>query len=224
MFVSHALRIMGYVCQRALWLADGQMVLDGSTADVIRRYRASTEQEFAERARVASEGSAIQMRNVVLTDARGERRYEFAPGEDLVVGISYALQDRAPDVEVFLKIVDGANRALVVARSGALPGVRLPAREGVARCVFPSLPLGPGNYHVWGRVARVQDDHDEISWQPMTVFAVPFPDAMERSWKDILPWEMPLLTLPARWSFDGAGGPSYFTEESLKVPAPFRIE
>lgn len=224
-FVSHALRHVGYVCQRALWLADGQIVEDGSSVEVIRRYRASAEHEFAERARVASEGSAIRVRNVALTDASGQRRYEFAPGEDLVVRISYTMQNRAPDVEVFLKIVDGANRALVVARSGALASVRPPAGEGVVRCVFPSLPLGPGNYHVWGRVVRVQDDHDEVPWQPVAVFAVPFPKAMERSWKDILPWETPLLTLPARWSFDGAESLSDFTEASTpEAPAPLRIE
>jgi len=213
-FVSHALRHVGYVCQRALWLADGRIIIDGPSAEVIRQYSAAAEQEFAERARVASEKSTILVRNVALTDARGQRRYEFAPGEDLVVGISYSMQDKAPDIEVFLKIVDGMNRALIVARSGALARSRIPAGEGVARCVFPSLPLGPGNYHVWGRVVRVRDDHDEVPWQPMAVFAVPFPDTMDRSWKDILPSEMPLLTLKARWSLDGAERPSDLAETS----------
>jgi hypothetical protein len=214
---------MTYVCQRAVWLADGGIVEDGPSAEVIRRYRADAEREFAERTRVASGGSSIQIRSVALTDSRGQGRYEFAPGEDLVVGISYAMQDRAPDVEVFLKIVDGTNRALVVARSGALAHARLSSGEGMLRCVFPSLPLGPGNYHVWGRVVRVQDDHDEVSWQPVAVFAVPFPDAMDRSWKDILPWEMPLLNLPARWSLDGAGSPTQFSDKSTpEFPAPIR--
>ncbi len=205
-FVSHHLSTVERVCQRVLWVDQGRIAELGDGPDVISKYRAAVERHLLEIARRASNAAAtMELEQALITDRYGIPRSEFRPGEDIVVNVHYQSRDAWPQVELVIKLATSAGTIILVARSGSLAELAGRPGKGMLRWTFPSLPLSPGTYRVWGRVASLPDRADEVPWHPLATFTMGRPSTQDHAWTDLLPWETSVLALPVRWTGDGAG-------------------
>jgi lipopolysaccharide transport system ATP-binding protein len=205
-FVSHDLGSVERLCHRTVWIREGQMQDVGPSSLVVQHYRESVEREFVAAARGGVEGSGgFEVERVVLTDLRGRERFEFEPGEGLVVNLHYRMHDGRLAPEISFKIVDGSQTTLAIAHSNTQASdAALARRHGVVQCAFETLPLTPKTYQVWGQVLRLPDFREEVVWQPMAAFAV----AETRSGGAAAAapahtWDVPILNVPTRWVLNG---------------------
>jgi ABC-type polysaccharide/polyol phosphate transport system ATPase subunit len=133
LLVSHSLGQVLQLCDHALWIDSGQIMAQGETKEVIRRYLAAVDEETAQRlldenartlldptphplATTALEtaprrwGSGpLRITTVEMLDAAGVARWSFAPLEPMTVKISYQA-DKAlaePIVSVLIHKLDG---------------------------------------------------------------------------------------------------------------------
>ncbi len=84
----------------------------------------------------------------MLRNARGRETYQFRPGENLVVDISYEAQKRIDKPIIALGVL-GVNTSCFTANM-LLDGHRPDFLEGAGQitCTFKSIPLLPQNYTV----------------------------------------------------------------------------
>lgn len=140
LFVTHNTWIVPQVCQRAIWLERGAIVMEGDPEEVVTRYRHSTteHEEVAE-----SPGSAIQLESLDLSPRA------ISPGHQL-------------DISVVARVAEPVDRArliLAVTRHDEFvcTGMVVPESESLFRRsgvhqihgTVARLPLRPGDYRVW---------------------------------------------------------------------------
>lgn len=205
-FVSHDLDSVQRICDRVLWIKEGQFQGIGAADQIVREYRSFVAQRsIAGSHRPLTGNGAVEVDRVVLTDLAGVPRGEFGLGEDILVDVHYRTSRISPaQIEFSLKVVDSGRRTLILASSGAkvLPPSRA---EGIVRCRFKDLPLAPGTYQIWSQVVRLPDRGEEIPWQPSATFAVPETEGQDLHHSIVLhPNDRPILNIPAHWSLDGA--------------------
>ena len=103
LFVSHSLEAVRSLCDKAVWLDNGRVVVSGNTDQVIESYLASVAAKeetrlAAEHAQVAQQdhwGSGdVTISDVHFLDANGRERHVFFPGEPMRARIRYQAQRR----------------------------------------------------------------------------------------------------------------------------------
>lgn len=146
LFVSHNLDTVHHLCQRVLWMKDGRLHQDGPANDVIATYFDSIMKRPD--GSCANPDYGLTLEKVVLKNARGEKRNQFMPGEDLVVEISYDAQKRV-EKPIFALRVLGLSGTCFSANM-LLDGQMPEFLEGVGQlaCIFRSIPLLPQNYTI----------------------------------------------------------------------------
>lgn len=153
LFVSHNAYQVQRMCNRAIYLADGEMRMEGAAFDVVARYE-------SESARAARPSQNIQtlsdkFRFVAVTclssGALGDpATTAIRQGQDFTVAINYSLAEDLPDglqIGVLLKSVDGAR---IFGAMSDLTAVQLPATAGnhVANISFAPNLLLAGSYTI----------------------------------------------------------------------------
>lgn len=145
LFVSHNMGAVAGLCNRALWIDHGAIVDDGSADDVTQAYlRSLARNAFSHE----DKRHGLTIHRVLLKDARGEVTTQFAPGEDMIVEISYTASRRIERPILWLKVESirggcfAANMFLDGQRPEALDG------DGTLTCRFKSIPLLPQTYSI----------------------------------------------------------------------------
>ncbi|RME03315.1 MAG: ABC transporter ATP-binding protein [Deltaproteobacteria bacterium] len=152
---SHALDLIGALCDRVLWLEGGRCRFHGPAEEGIAHYLTeSREVEAQERAGEGSEAPlpperAFSLTRVALLDAEGSERSTFRTNEPLTVRIEY--EATAPVSNPLFRVQFHRRDGLFVAGTntyrhgldvGTLRG------RGVLEVSFPNLPLLGGRYFV----------------------------------------------------------------------------
>lgn len=153
LFVSHNAYQVQRMCNRAIYLADGEMRMEGAAFDVVARYE-------SESARAARPSQNIQtlsdkFRFVAVTCLSSGKLGDPAAtairqGQDFTVAINYSLAEDLPDglqIGVLLKSVDGAR---IFGAMSDLTAVHLPATAGnhVVNISFAPNLLLAGSYTI----------------------------------------------------------------------------
>ncbi len=146
LFVSHNIEAVRTLCQRCVWLQNGRVHKDGTADEVVEAYFNNVIGGQAVAPSNPDYGLTIQ--KVVLRNARGRETYQFRPGENLVVDISYEAQKRIEKPIIALGVL-GVNTSCFTANM-LLDGHRPDFLEGAGQitCTFKSIPLLPQNYTV----------------------------------------------------------------------------
>jgi lipopolysaccharide transport system ATP-binding protein len=170
LFVSHNMEAVRSLCQRGIWLKDGQLHQDGKADEVIEAYFESISNDLSFSCKNPDYGLVIE--KVVLKNDRGEASSQFHPGEDLIVEISYDAEDRLEKPYVVLG-VQGINGSCFTANM-LLDGQRPDALFGVGKlsCRFKSLPLFPQNYSVKMSVRTKNGNDMIVRYQEVAYFSV----------------------------------------------------
>ncbi len=160
--VTHALDQVGDLCDRAIVLEQGKVVLDGSPRDALRTLRADyeTARQDDEQRREERSGQ-VQTRAVVeqvrpLTPA-GEQVRELHPGDDLVLEVTVRAKEPLTGWVLGVGLDTPLGQVVFGTHTGLLAAA-VPDLAADQRCVFrvllPDLRLGQGEYFVHGAVAE----------------------------------------------------------------------
>ena len=149
---SHSMYHIQKLCQRAVWIDRGRMVMQSDATEVTRSYLAWHEEKDAKHALVQSKeanSGHYHIQNWWINGVVPSDGIRLAMGEDLTVaGILYSPDARVPQISVGLVRIDGTPVYGVVSE---MDGHVLSKRvDGLFefRIEFSALPLLPGHYRV----------------------------------------------------------------------------
>lgn len=170
LFVSHNSDAVRSLCQRGLWLSDGNVQMTGQAADVVDAYLNSISQQHPFTCANGDYGLSID--KVVLKNDNARESGVFAPGEDLAVEISYFAKKRIEKPIIALGVV-GTNGSCFTANM-LLDGHQPEYIEGAGQitCTFRAIPLLPQNYSIKMRVQSGDEREVIIPYQDVAYFSV----------------------------------------------------
>ena len=147
LFVSHNLSAVEMMCQRVVWLDHGTVRLAGPTAEVVRAYLDSVDEELISSSAAAKTdaGEAVLVEEVRIHDAAGRLSTEFDYGDPLRVTLHVLAREVVQSVQCSVT-VRGDYGPLFTATSDTFPCWRPGAHE--LECTFENLPLLPGLYRL----------------------------------------------------------------------------
>jgi len=151
--VSHNLSLVRDICQRAIWLGQGQILADGAAEAIVRKYTLHS----YERDRMSVfEGEEqrwgsrrVEIERVRLLDADGQQRKIFATGEPLVLEIHFRAHQRV-ERPVFGLSVHRGDGVHIAGPNTRFSGFEIPWVEGsgVIHYLIPAIPLLEGIYYL----------------------------------------------------------------------------
>lgn len=157
LFCSHALYYVALLCDRAIWLREGQEAASGPAVGVVRRYEAFLQEKerkvagLSDVSEVSTEGRRpALLTDVVVHDGSGHARTEFASGEALVVDIGFDSVEPALGFQVRVGIdrEDGVQAFAMDTRGEAWAPLTGSKRYRV-RLTLPELPIAQGHFKVY---------------------------------------------------------------------------
>jgi lipopolysaccharide transport system ATP-binding protein len=170
LFVSHNMDAVRGLCQRGIWLKEGQVYQDGNVEQVSAAYFESISNDST--ISLANPEYGLRILKVALTNERGQEVRQFEPGDDLTVVISYAADKRIPRPIIALGVI-GVNGSCFTANMH-LDGNRPNSLDGAGKisCTFRSIPLLPQSYTVRLRVQGADPSELIIPYQDVAAFNV----------------------------------------------------
>jgi lipopolysaccharide transport system ATP-binding protein len=170
LFVSHNMDAIRTLCQKGIWLKDGQIHRDGPVEEVSDAYFESIANETT--LSFANPAYGLKILKVALRNHRGEEIRQLQPGEDLTVEISYEALKRITRPIIALGII-GVGGSCFTANM-LLDGHRPISFEGAGKisCTFRSIPLLPQSYTVRMKVQGADLSEIIIPYQDVASFNV----------------------------------------------------
>jgi lipopolysaccharide transport system ATP-binding protein len=165
LFVSHNTGMIAQLCNRALLLDAGQILMHGETGAVVDRYVNQRPDEVSEIGMAHTAGDNHFTR-VYLTDRSGEKRDQFKFDEEVIVATEIQLDKFTPDLELGLRLIDRhKNPVFTIAE-------RLDKHRGSngnllrLNIVIPPVFIVPGRYS-WVAVihqpsVKIHALHDDV--------------------------------------------------------------
>jgi hypothetical protein len=174
LFVSHSLEQVQRLCRRAVWLANGQVRVDGDADSVISMYLdavdASLTQHFVPSVKLGDSGFSrwgsyqAEITKVELLDQHGQPQSVFTTGGFLCVRIHY--QTRVPITEpAFGLAIYRSDGLHINGPNSVMDGVPIPTIDGrgYVDYVVERLPIAPGRYEltaaIYNRDSTLAHDH-----------------------------------------------------------------
>jgi len=157
LFCSHALYYVALLCDRAIWLKQGEVAAAGPAASVVREYETFLHQKERERAGEKAEvvpatesRRPARFTEVVVHDGSGFARAEFGASETVAVDLAFETDD--PGLAFHLRVgadrEDGVQAFAVDTREE--PFAPLTGRRSYRlRVVFPELPIAQGEFRLY---------------------------------------------------------------------------
>lgn len=154
LFVSHNMTAVQNLCTRGIILKHGTVEYEGSTLDCIANYRDSNYQEsvgvpITERTDVKNTGE-INVEDLWLENAEGQRRLAFMAGEDMTIRFRYhgdAADHEHLSIAFGLYESSGSQLADIWNISAAGMSDLYPSNADVT-CTLPRIPLNAGRYYI----------------------------------------------------------------------------
>ena len=155
LLVSHNMGIIGSLCQRALLIDKGEIILDGNTSEAISVYTTNksdpTETEIdLQNHENRLPGMKSMLRRIRLCDTNGNSKTDFMQGEKIVLEVKYdshlSSQPLAGSGFILYSMmgvrVGGFNTYM-----GAPPPHHLPSK-GIIKFIIENPALTPGGYYI----------------------------------------------------------------------------
>ncbi len=157
-FVSHSMPSVVAMCDRCIFLKDGEIQAEGEPAAMVEKYMSSTRSSLRTKS-VLEEGeekihspssSVLEIHNVEILDGGGTKSGSFAYGAPLTVRIHYSVPEAVKPF-VLIRVMSGSRVAFFASmffdgNNCCLSG------SGQLDCTFSSLPLFPGEYQITGYI------------------------------------------------------------------------
>lgn len=167
-FVSHNLRAVAELCDRALLLHRGEVVFTGSPAEGIRRY--------LDESHTRRELDADRKVFVAKVGLRGDAGPEvhFSSGQRVFIDVDVEGRARLEQLAVVVQIKDAEQYGVFDTSSERLTGKSFTLDQGEQiRCTFElQLHLARGRYHVSAWVYRYDTQTEYDHWESAETFFV----------------------------------------------------
>ena len=177
MLVSHDLTSVQSLCNRAIWIEDGELQADGAPTDTIMAYiQRVAQKEGPQHNLPVVDGETpkrwgtgeVQVNRIEFCNALGDSQPAFFTGEPMEIHLTYSAENRVHDV-IFGLGVYHQGGAHICGPNTQLGGLTIPYVEGDGQIVYriPHLPLLEGVYEVSIAVINdtdtiMYDYHDRI--------------------------------------------------------------
>ena len=166
-FVSHNPATVLSLCERAIWIEDGQMIADGQSQKIVGDYLASQESGLDETLlsspAVGPTSGDIELVGLRLCSASGQEQDDYDVGGAMTIEVEYLAHRPLTRVEFDLSFQreDGVYVGGPAGLSGDSESA-IEAGPGTVRCRIDTLPLPPAVYHISASVydAGGQTVHD----------------------------------------------------------------
>ena len=157
--VSHDLDTIQSLCQRAIWLEEGEVKADGHPVDVVMTYldQVAWQEEAKSAVLPALDIPAdrrwgtgtILITRVELCDDTGTQRTNFTTGDPLQIRLHYRAERRVED-PVFGLAIHSQHGVHVCGPNTSFGNVKIPQVEGEGQLTYriPALPLLQGAYTI----------------------------------------------------------------------------
>ncbi|UCG24110.1 MAG: ABC transporter ATP-binding protein [Chloroflexota bacterium] len=156
-FVSHNPSTVLSLCERALWIEDGQVVADGPSSQIVGDYLAS---QGAEKAPVAPPAGAmgpisgdVELVSLRLLNVAGQEQDVYQMGEGFTIELDYLAHRPIANAQFDLSF-QHQDGAYVGGPGGRLTDSQKAVEKGpgAVLCRIDSLPLLPAAYHITASV------------------------------------------------------------------------
>ena len=168
LFVSHNMAAIEALCNRCIYITDGQVAAAGAPHEVIGRYLSAEMQPRGVSINLEAHtgrraGSAVIMRRVALTGDRGEPAASIRMGSGLSIRVDYT-GDRAIAPVLGVVIKNNYGAPLFGVNNRLIPGYEFAntTRAGDITCHLRNLPLMPDTYAIDLYFGDGYTDHDVI--------------------------------------------------------------
>ncbi len=150
LFVSHNMGAVSELCNRAILLADGELVADGSTASVIEKYlQAGNKSSFIQMQ--TNSQHPVYVTQMRLADSDGDSLGRVELGEDAVLEIGFTVEERLSNVSMAV-LLSRSGTSLMFSHDNDLSPVLMdePREPGnyVAQIALPLSRFKEGNYSI----------------------------------------------------------------------------
>mgnify|MGYP002681516479 FL=1 len=156
--VSHDLGSIQSLCEKAIWLEDGQVQAYDRPADVVMAYlnKVASEENLEGESALPELGGGnrwgtgkVQITDVELLDGKGKASHVFVTGAELEIRLHYFAREPVED-PIFGISIHHQNGTLICGPNTAFGDVRIPVIQGEGVVVYgiPSLSLLEGSYEV----------------------------------------------------------------------------
>jgi len=173
MFVSHDLRAVEALCDRAVFLHHGKIAYGGPARSALRQYLEWVESHRLELLEGQSKTGPVHVQAASCHDLDGNEVYRFKPGEGLEIRLRFESDRPLERPHVNLGITDG--RAGLLVQCSMLTDGQAPARVGrmwEARCRIKQLPLRPRLYQVYCDVYGSMGHGTLMDWMQVSAFRI----------------------------------------------------
>ena len=168
-FVSHDLLAIRKSCTRVLWIRSGRIQLDSTPDKVVDAYLESVQQEREEELRVgrprrAIEGAMrwgsgeIEIESVTTHDEQGREKSVFRTHEELVIRISYRINNKFVDPGFCVQLHTDQG-VWLHGTNTFVDGVacEVDADIGIVELRYPDIPLLTGTYWILAGATSAND-------------------------------------------------------------------
>jgi lipopolysaccharide transport system ATP-binding protein len=155
LFVSHNLATVESVCTRCLLVANGAVVLDGPTHEVIAAYHETVQRTDGPMVQLyrhpgRASGRTPLMVKVTTCDHTGAPCTSFTPGESVTFVVEHTSLPKPMSPVLGVIVKTPLNAPILGVDNSFVGGFRLRETQEPGRitCTLPRLPLLPGQYPV----------------------------------------------------------------------------
>lgn len=162
LFVSHNMSAVQSLCNRAVLIAEGRNVMEGSSGEVVASYLSSASGEnTAVREFPADQSKRVKIRKVVIKGADGEPSCQVDLNENFTIQVDYELSEDVSNLSIGLSIFsDNSDKCLLQLSDPELDTSRLERRKkGYYRSIveIPAKVLNTGGYMIRTGAVALRD-------------------------------------------------------------------
>jgi lipopolysaccharide transport system ATP-binding protein len=193
-FVSHELASVEALCDRALWLHQGELRDQGPIGDVLRAYNRSLEEEGSMQLQPGLSAGGLACVGVTLIDRDRRVTSTFTVGSALEVELTFEAAAPVANAQVSIRISGGQWEDLVECVSPPAP--RAGGTTWSASCRIEAVPLNPRLYQIWCRVSGDSPARQLLDWTEVASFRITPDAACART---ATSFSGPPVAVQARW-------------------------
>ncbi len=154
LFISHNLGAIRQLCPRSILIDHGQVVQDGPTPDVLRRYndllcRLEVDENTNLRDRLNRSTGAVRFTDVSVENAVGEKKWDFRLGETVRLRTTYRVFENVPNLRYFFSLESVTHYETITSVSEVVTTEPLSAGTTYSIVLeLPAIDLRAGDYGV----------------------------------------------------------------------------
>ncbi|MEH2455810.1 ABC transporter ATP-binding protein [Nostoc sp.] len=149
LFVSHNMATVTTLCQRAIWLVNGQVNLEGNVEQITSKYLSyGTEHSGEVILTKQSQNQRFCFKRVCLLNTEGNINSVFDVRDPIKIHLEYEVTQGFNILEVSFKVINSSGISIFIVDRSFHLSSELVIGSYVAEIEIPSLFLAPGSYSI----------------------------------------------------------------------------